>query len=108
MTEVTITREAGKALVRPAGDVVAASVPGLRSAMREVVSEGVLELTVDLTGCQMIDSSGLGVLVSAHNSLHKLGGRLAVVHASKDILELFKVMRIHQHFSVSGDSSEER
>lgn len=87
---------------------MAASVPGLRSAMREVVSEGVLELTVDLTGCQMIDSSGLGVLVSAHNSLHKLGGRLAVVHASKDILELFKVMRIHQHFSVSGDSSEER
>jgi anti-anti-sigma factor len=103
MTDVTITREADKALVRPAGDVVAASVAGLRSAMREIVDHGVRQLTIDMAGVEMIDSSGLGVLVAAHNSLHKLGGRLAVVHASKDILELFKVMRIHQHFSVSGD-----
>ncbi|MBZ5728838.1 MAG: STAS domain-containing protein [Acidobacteriia bacterium] len=103
MTDVTITQEAGAALVRPGGNVVAASADSLRSAMREAVAGGVREMVVDLTGVEMIDSSGLGVLVSAHNSLNKLGGSLAVVHASKEILDLFRLMRIHQHFSVSGD-----
>ena len=103
MTDVTITRAADIALVRPAGDVVAASVPGLRSALREIIETGVRELTVDLASVQMIDSCGLGALVAAHNSLSRLGGHLTVVHASQDILALFKVIRIHQHFSVSGD-----
>jgi anti-anti-sigma factor len=103
MPGVTITREADQALIRPTGDVVAASVPELRAAMREGVNTGVRELTIDLAAVRMIDSCGLGVLIAAHNSLHKLGGHLAVVHASKDILALFKLMRIHQHFSVSGD-----
>jgi anti-anti-sigma regulatory factor len=43
------------------------------------------------------------LLISAHNSLKKVGGQLAVIHASTDILELFQTMRMHQHFSVSGN-----
>jgi anti-anti-sigma regulatory factor len=50
----------------------------------------------------MVDSTGIGLLISAHNSLKKAGGDLTVIHASKDILDLFRTMRIHQHFSVSG------
>jgi anti-anti-sigma regulatory factor len=50
----------------------------------------------------MVDSTGLGLLISAHNSISKTGGKLAVIHASKEILDLFRSMRIHQHFSVSG------
>jgi anti-anti-sigma regulatory factor len=48
------------------------------------------------------DSTGIGLLIAAHNSLRKVGGKLPVIHASPDILELFQTMRIHQHFSVSG------
>jgi len=90
-------------VVRPAGDVVAASVPELRTAMRGAIKEGVQELVVDLANVQMVDSTGLGLLIAAHNSLRKAGGRLSVIHASEEIVDLFKTMRIHQHFSVSGE-----
>jgi anti-anti-sigma factor len=90
-------------VVQPAGDLVAARLPALRSTLREMVGSGTLHLTVDLTDVQAVDSAGIGLLISAHNSLKKAGGDLAVIHASKDILELFRTMRIHQHFSVSGD-----
>ena len=101
---IVVTREDNKAVVRPTGEgIVAASIPELRSKMRGIVEEGVRELVVDLTDVHMVDSSGIGLLISAYNSLRKVGGSLAVVHASAEILELFQTMRMHQHFSVSGN-----
>jgi anti-anti-sigma factor len=101
---IVVTREDNKAVIRPAGDsIVAASIAELRSKMRAILAEGVRELVVDLTDVQMVDSSGIGLLISAYNSLRKVGGRLVVIHASAEILELFQTMRMHQHFSVSGN-----
>jgi anti-anti-sigma factor len=71
--------------------------------MRGIVADGVRDLVVDLTDVYMVDSSGIGLLISAYNSLRKVGGRLAVIHASAEILELFQTMRMHQHFSVTGN-----
>lgn len=84
------------------GDLVAAKLPPLRAHLRDLVASGVLHLTLDLTQTQMVDSAGIGLLISAHNSLKKVGGELAVTHASKEIIELFQTMRIQQHFKVSG------
>ncbi len=101
---IVVTREENKAVVQPGReDIVAASVPDLRTKLRGIVEDGVRELVIDLTGVQMVDSSGIGLLISAYNSLRKVGGRLAVIHASAEILDLFQTMRMHQHFSVSGN-----
>jgi anti-anti-sigma factor len=101
---IVVTREDNNAVLRPAGnEIVAASIPELRSKMRQAVKEGVRELVVDLADVHMVDSSGIGLLISAHNSLRRVGGRLAVIHASAEILELFQTMRMNQHFSVSGN-----
>jgi anti-sigma B factor antagonist len=100
---IVVTREDNKAVLRPSGDnIVAAAIPELRLKMRSIVDEGVRDLVVDLEGVRMVDSSGIGLLISAYNSLRKLGGKLAVIHASAELLELFQSMRMHQHFSVSG------
>jgi anti-anti-sigma factor len=99
-----LTREENKAVVRPSGDtIVAATIPELRLEMRGILDQGIRELVIDLSGVRMVDSSGLGLLIAAHNSLRKTGGTFAVIHASEDILALFRSMRMHQHFSVSGD-----
>jgi anti-anti-sigma factor len=90
------------AVLLPEGDLVSAKLPALREKLREMVAAGTLHLTLDLAGTQMVDSAGIGLLISAHNSLKKAGGDLSVIHASKDIMDLFRTMRIHQHFAVSG------
>ena len=103
MTNTVITWKDREALVRPAGNVVAALVPELRSALRGALANGVTEMVIDFAGVEMVDSTGLGLLISAHNSISKAGGKLSVIHASKEILDLFRSMRIHQHFSVSQE-----
>jgi anti-anti-sigma factor len=101
MKDEMVSKDGSTAVLQPEGDLVAAKLPALRSTLREMVGAGVLHLTVDLARTQMVDSAGIGLLISAHNSLKKAGGALTVTHASKDILDLFRTMRIHQHFSVS-------
>jgi anti-anti-sigma factor len=103
MNNEIVSPDVSTAVVQPEGDLVAAKLPVLRSKLQEMVASGVRRLTVDLTLAQMVDSAGIGLLISAHNSLKKAGGELVVIHASSDILALFKTMRIHQHFSVSGN-----
>jgi anti-anti-sigma factor len=102
MTQVR--KEENRVVVQPSGDtIVAATVPELRAQVRDIVDRGVRDLVIDLAGVRMVDSSGIGLLIAAHNSMRKLGGQLAVIHASNDLLELFRSMRMHQHFSVSGN-----
>jgi anti-anti-sigma factor len=104
MPHTMITWNERDATVQPAGNVVASLVPELRSALRGALADGVRQMTIDFSRVGMVDSTGLGLLISAHNSLSKVGGKLAVVNASKEILELFRAMRIHQHFSIGGPS----
>ena len=108
MNKTNITWKDQEARVHPAGDVVAAAVPELRSALREVISRGARQMTIDFADVAMVDSTGLGLLISAHNSISKAGGQLAVVRVSDEILELFRSMRIHQHFSVTQNDAEAR
>lgn len=103
MKDEMVSPDVTSAVIQPAGDLVATVLPALRSRMREMLASGTLHLTVDLADVQAVDSAGIGLLISAHNSLKKTGGELTVIHASKDILELFRTMRIHRHFSVSGN-----
>lgn len=101
---IEVTRDDRKTVVRPSeGDMVAATLPELRLKVRGIVAEGVRELVIDLSDVQMVDSSGIGLLIAAHNSLCKTGGQLAITNASAELLELFKTLRMHQRFSINGN-----
>jgi len=99
----SVERLEDKVIVQPIEDLVDVGVSELRTTLREVAGAGSHNLVLDLRQVRMVDSSGIGLLVAAHNSMRRLGGSLAVIHASADILQLMRSMRIHQHFSVSGD-----
>jgi anti-sigma B factor antagonist len=100
---ILVTCEDGRTVVQPPGEnLVAAGLPELRARMHGIIGEGVRDLAVDLASVRMVDSSGLGLLMAANNSLRKVGGRFAVIHASEDLLALFQSMRMNQHFSVTG------
>jgi anti-anti-sigma factor len=103
MNDETIAQQTTTAVLQPDGDLVALRLPALRLRLREMVASGTLHLTLDLAGVKMVDSAGLGLLISAHNSLKKAGGDLTVTHASQDILDLMRTMRMNQHFSISGN-----
>ncbi len=89
-------------LFRLTTDVVAARVPELRAQLKELLAGGVQVLQLDLEEVRMVDSAGIGLIISTHNSLKKTGGKLELTGVAPEIGDLFRSMRMHQHFRISG------
>ena len=98
-----IIRDGRKSIVKPGKDIVSAIAAELRQEFKNLVESGATGICVDLTGVDVIDSIGLGLLISVHNSLVKVDGKFEVIKASENMLELFKNMRLDKHFTVRGD-----
>ncbi len=98
MTEVVNAGQTTE--LKPGCDVVASIADELRVRIKTLLEQGAKDLQIDLTGVEMVDSVGLGLFIAAHNSLQKKGGKLTVVNASTHLYDLFRNMRLDQHFSV--------
>ena len=96
----TIGRQDALCSVRLEGDLTAALVPGLQSAVRQEIAAGASQVEVDLGQAVMLDSSGIGLLIAISNTLGRSGGRIAVVNASKDIARLLQTMRLSSRLNV--------
>jgi anti-anti-sigma factor len=90
----------GEKVIKPGKDIVASMAADFRQDLLKEVAGGVKNLVVDLDGVEMVDSVGIGVLVAAYNSISKNGGHMAVSNVSEDIYNLFRTMRLDQHFEV--------
>ena len=83
------------------GRLTSENVPLLREEMREACGKKG-RIVLDLKEVPMMDSSGLGAVVTLHVSARTRGCRLEVVNASKQILELFSVMNVLSLFEATG------
>jgi anti-anti-sigma factor len=88
-------------VVKPGKDIVASMADDFRKDLLNELAGGVKRLVLDLNGVEMVDSVGIGVLVATHNSLNKIGGHMAISNVSADIYNLFKTMRLDQHFEIT-------
>jgi len=89
-------------VITPGEDIIASFAQEFRRSLWSLMDEGIQRITVDLTGVGMIDSIGIGVLISTQNALKKKGGGLSIINASGDLFSLFTAMRLDQHLEVKA------
>ena len=92
-------------LMTPATDIVASQVQALHTALCEAIEQGTIHIELDFRAVAMVDSAGLGVLISAQNTLREHGGGLTVSQVSPDIAKLFQLMRLDKHFTVRAQDN---
>ena len=83
------------------GRLTSENVPLLKEEIREAC-ERKGRIVLDLKEVPMMDSSGLGAVVTLHVSARTRGCRLEVVNASKQILELFSMTNVLSLFETTG------
>ena len=105
MQSVQIEQNDKHALMKLLEPLTLTSARELKPQLQQLIAEGVSDMEIDLSLVDLIDSSGIGLLIATRNSLAKNGGGLRVIGVSSEIQHLFKAMRLDRHFEVEGKTS---
>ena len=89
--------------LRASGDLSSGSArmvtaPVLREQLHTQVQRGNLDVVVDLSGVDLIDSSGLSALISGLKAARQAGGSLRIARPSKQARSILKLTNLHRVF----------
>ncbi len=82
------------------GDIISANINALRMTIQEASRGEGTELVLNLVQVAMVDSSGIGLLIQARNSLANSGKKLRLIHVKDEIARMFRMMRLDHHFTI--------
>jgi anti-sigma B factor antagonist len=92
---LTITAIEGGLAV--AGEIDGHTSPLLAEALTAVAAEQVL---LDMAGVEFVDSSGLRVLIEAHQQAEHAGGSVTLTHPSAIVTRLLEISGVDSYLNV--------
>jgi anti-anti-sigma factor len=84
------------ALLALRGRLAASSVGDVRTALTEAIEGGVDDLVVDMSQVELMDATGLGVLVGSHRRAERAGRRLVLHNVPDRVDRLLLATRLHR------------
>jgi anti-sigma B factor antagonist len=91
--------------LRIRGELDALSASDLRPILDELVDSACREIIVDLSHLRMVDSSGVGALVSLYKRVRAQGGEVRFIGVTAQPLVIFKLLRLDLVFGLVPDPS---
>ncbi len=88
-----------KKTIKQSKDIVESMVNNFKNKLLKLIEQGVTDLTIDAKGVKLIDSTGMGLLVAASNSLEQAGGQLSVINLEEHIYSLIQMMGIDKNLN---------
>ena len=105
--KVRVTDEGNVRVVAARGEFVGGNeTDALREALAKEAEQEAQRLLIDLADVTYLNSSALGVLISAHSNFSKRGGMLGLCNVSDGITNIFVITKLSQVFNVYGNREE--
>ena len=92
------TDNGDECLLRIEGTLDAVTAPELRPALDALVAENKQKIIIDLSSLRLIDSSGVGVLVSLFKRVRANGGDVRVTGVRDQPRAIFRLLRLDRVF----------
>lgn len=90
------------------GEVDVYTAPKLKEGLVALLDGGCVSVIIDLEKVAFIDSSGLGVLVSALRRAREKDGVVRIICTRDSILKIFRITGLDKVFPIFSDASEAR
>lgn len=105
--EIERTDESGVTIVEVRGFInFGESAQRFSAYLEELLDAGVPVVLIDLSGIDHVDSTGLGELVGYLQRFEKEGRRLALLRPHTRVLNLLRLTRLDEIFSVYDDRED--
>ncbi len=104
MPEFSISREGACVKVLIDRNLLGKSVYDLQKALLAEIGTGTDSVVMDLFGADVVDSSGIALMIAASNSMRKVNGKFSVVNASDTMMSIFASMRLTDRIDISERS----
>jgi len=88
------------------GEIDVYTAPQLKQELVAAIEGGCTNVIVNLEGVGFIDSSGLGVLVSALRRARERDGAVRIVCTRDNILKIFRITGLDKVFPIFSDAEE--
>lgn len=102
---IDVRREPDRVVLVLHGELDLASAPLLQSEIEQSAKES--EQTVlDMRDLEFIDSTGLRIVLSAHQQAREQGRELALTHVQKQVKRLLSITRVDEHLRIIDAADE--
>ncbi|AIF42390.1 STAS domain-containing protein [Virgibacillus sp. SK37] len=99
---VDITNEAEKSIVSLSGEIDAYTAPQLKDAVLPLTKTPEHTMEIDLENVNYMDSTGLGVFISALKSTKEHGSKMKLVNIQDRVLRLFKITGLDEIMDINS------
>ena len=96
----------GIAYLAPVGNLDHAAAGEFQRQLLASVREGETRLALDLAQVWLVDSSGLGTIVTGFKAARAAGGSLVLVNVSQDIQSIIRLTRLDKVLAICADEQE--
>jgi anti-sigma B factor antagonist len=90
----SISSDATPVVLKIEGELDAVTVPDLRAAIDRLADSRPPQVVVDLSFLRVIDSSGVGAIVSLYKRVRATGGDVRVIGLRDQPLAIFQLLRL--------------
>jgi len=94
------TVEGETTVIEILGEFDATTAPEVRPELTAIANDGVQRVVVDLARLRLIDSSGVGAIVSLFKRVRAAGGHFEVRGINGQPLSIFRVLRLDKVFDI--------
>jgi len=98
MTTYSRTDSGEETILRIEGTLDAATAPDLRTVVDQIVDEGRMNITLELSSLRLIDSSGVGVIVMLFKRVRANGGQVRIQGLRDQPRAIFRLLRLDRVF----------
>ncbi len=99
---LSTSRENGIIKVSISCDITGDKTNELKDLILAEINAEISDVQMDMKECDMIDSTGIGVLILTQNNLKPASKKLEIINLSEDMIKMFRIMRLDKHFTISG------
>jgi anti-sigma B factor antagonist len=105
--QITVGQEDGVTVVKLRGEFIGGDeTDALRSKLTELAGNDTQHLVVDLAQTEFLNSTALGVLISAHANFTKRNGKVALTNLAKKIENIFVITKLTLVFDIYSSIGE--